>query len=78
VRRHSGINTSPVVGKVNSIRIPANENLERDVPEIMSITTSSALRAFQKRLVRRCARHSTTPAGVFYWACGISQRNCPG
>jgi hypothetical protein len=47
VRPHSGINISPVVGKINSIRIPANENLERDVPESMPITTSSALRTFQ-------------------------------
>ena len=42
MRRHSGITISPVVGKVNSIRIPANENLEPDVPVTMPITTLSA------------------------------------
>jgi hypothetical protein len=42
VRRDWGINTAPAAGKADSIRIPAKENLEREVREIMPITTLSA------------------------------------
>jgi hypothetical protein len=34
-----------MVGEINSIRIPANENLERNVAEMVPITISSALLA---------------------------------
>jgi hypothetical protein len=63
-----------------AIRIPANENLEREVARMMPVTSSRMLGAVpEARRTALCppSLHSPPPASVCWCACGISQKHYP-
>jgi hypothetical protein len=63
-----------------AIRIPANENLEREVAKMVPVTSSSTLRAVPEAPshgVVPAVPPPNSPAGVCWCACGISQKHYP-